>query len=468
MKRKQTLFQTIRISFILVPLLILLTATVAMPAGVTLRWDANDPAPEEYRVFSRKNGQAYDYSRHAWEGSGVTCTIDNLDGQTEYYFVVRACDGGMESADSNEVRYVPPTAPTDTSDTTPPSWNGATAGIGMAADNGRGGSVTVEFDTARDAVDGTKLRFNVYYAATGEWNNYSWTRNSVVADAAVGAGSTFAHAVTIGGLTDDVRYTFGVRAEDRSGNEDANKNTLTARVKAPPVGSIYDLMVSDSPDRSDAVFLEDTAVEGNIYVFVEPVKDIKKVEFFIDGELHQTENYAPYDLAGSAGSGLAAPFDAEALKSGAHTFSARITMTDGSRETIGAEVSANETDTGNEPPVFNPIAPADSMYEQRVSTAPDRSSPDELDGATVAGNIYVFVEPVTGIQKVEFYIDGVLHQTENRVPYDLAGSVGTSRAYPFDTRVLRDGAHTFSARITKTDGGRETITSDVSVKNFSH
>jgi hypothetical protein len=73
---------------------------------------------------------------------------------------------------------------------------------------------------ARDAVDGRNLKFNVYYSPSSSWDNGDWTGNSVVAQATVRQGETFAHAVTIDGLTNGVRYTFGVRVEDRSGNED--------------------------------------------------------------------------------------------------------------------------------------------------------------------------------------------------------------------------------------------------------
>ena len=214
---------------------------------------------------------------------------------------------------------------------------------------------------------------------------------------------------------------------------------------------IYEMMLSYSPDRSGAQLLSGSAVEGSIYAFVEPITNIRKVEFFIDGVLRQTENIAPYDLAGSAGSGLATPFDTRILSQGPHTFDARISKSDGSIETISADVYVDG-----------------SIYKQWVSTSPDRSNPDALDGATIEGNIYAFVEPLTDIKKVEFFIDGVLHQTENYAPYDLSGSAGSGLASPFDTGKLSKGPHTFSARITKTEGSRETITADVSVENPSN
>ncbi len=225
---KKSFYKITGIVPILVALCLPLATTAARAAGVTLRWDPNTPTPEGYRAFARRSDQAYNYSRPDWEGSAVTCNLNNLEEQAEYYFVVRAYDGYAESADSDEVRYVPSQSAKPGADTTSPSWNRATLGIGLAADAASGGRVTVEFDTARDKVDDADLKFNVYYEARASWDNGDWTNNSVVVDAAVSPGSTFAHSISVRGLSNGVAYTFGVRAEDQSGNEDTNTTTMTA------------------------------------------------------------------------------------------------------------------------------------------------------------------------------------------------------------------------------------------------
>ena len=107
MNVKPTLYQRIRQSFTLVPLIIAMTAPAVTAASVTVSWDPNVPSPQGYRVFARKIDQAYDYSRPDWEGAAASCTLDNLEGQTEYYFVIRAYDGGIESVDSAEAHYIP-------------------------------------------------------------------------------------------------------------------------------------------------------------------------------------------------------------------------------------------------------------------------------------------------------------------------------------------------------------------------
>ncbi len=74
---------------------------------VTLQWDANDPTPEGYRVFGREEGQPYDYNDFWWQGdfSFQQCTIEGLDENKTYFFVVRAYEGDDLSGDSNEVRF---------------------------------------------------------------------------------------------------------------------------------------------------------------------------------------------------------------------------------------------------------------------------------------------------------------------------------------------------------------------------
>ena len=74
---------------------------------VTLVWDFNDQAPEGYRLYCREEGQVYQDHDFVWQGDHTfnSCTIDGLDENKTYYFVVRAFEDTVESANSNEVRY---------------------------------------------------------------------------------------------------------------------------------------------------------------------------------------------------------------------------------------------------------------------------------------------------------------------------------------------------------------------------
>ncbi len=76
-----------------------------------LRWDANVPAPDGYRIFSRQSDQPYDYTDAFWEGTSTSCTLTGLVEGVTYHFVVRAYVGDLESADSDEVEYTPPKPP---------------------------------------------------------------------------------------------------------------------------------------------------------------------------------------------------------------------------------------------------------------------------------------------------------------------------------------------------------------------
>lgn len=71
-----------------------------------------DPNPESnlagYRLFSRLEGQYYDYSDPVYEGSENSCTILIDDETATYYFMVRAYDlSANESKNSYEVKYEP-------------------------------------------------------------------------------------------------------------------------------------------------------------------------------------------------------------------------------------------------------------------------------------------------------------------------------------------------------------------------
>ncbi len=75
--------------------------------AVTLQWESNNPFIQGYQVFCREEGQSYDYENFFWQGdySFNQCTIDGLDENKIYYFVVRAFTIDQISEDSNEVRY---------------------------------------------------------------------------------------------------------------------------------------------------------------------------------------------------------------------------------------------------------------------------------------------------------------------------------------------------------------------------
>jgi chitinase len=88
--------------------LLALSPSALMAAQVTLRWDANQTAPDGYRLYQSNAAQGFDYSSPVWSGQTTEHTVAGLDPNTTYYFVVRAFEGTIESGDSNMVQFPEP------------------------------------------------------------------------------------------------------------------------------------------------------------------------------------------------------------------------------------------------------------------------------------------------------------------------------------------------------------------------
>lgn len=98
----------------------------------------------------------------------------------------------------------------DVVDRIPPTWDNQ-AGICSAEDAAIGRSVTVNFGAATDDIDEGRIKYNIYYAPTTDWNSRNWFANNVITNIAPTAGIVCVNAYRVTGLTNDVEYTFGVR-----------------------------------------------------------------------------------------------------------------------------------------------------------------------------------------------------------------------------------------------------------------
>lgn len=116
---------------------------------------------------------------------------------------------------------------TDSEGERPAEWE-SLVGIAIAKDNKSGGSVTLEFGSAANTSSGSSIKYNIYYAETGSWDNDTWRYNSALLDVDPVAGYTYDNAYTVNGLTNGAAYTFGVRVENGGGDEDTNTNTAFA------------------------------------------------------------------------------------------------------------------------------------------------------------------------------------------------------------------------------------------------
>lgn len=143
---------------------------------------------------------------------------------------------------------------------------------------------------------------------------------------------------TVNELTEGQTYYFAVTAIDTAGNESGFSSEVAKTILQTTTPS-YQLTLSRSSDRSNPVPLENQTISDGVYIFVTPETDISQVVFSIDGETHNTENYAPFDLG--------QPFDTTTLGDGVHTISARILLENSSEQTTSAVCSvANETTSG--------------------------------------------------------------------------------------------------------------------------
>jgi hypothetical protein len=113
--------------------------------------------------------------------------------------------------------------------------------------------------------------------------------------------------------------------------------------------------------------LSGQTISGDVYIYLNPEAYVSQVVFSIDGQTHNTENYAPYDI------GL--PFDTTSLSNGNHTISALIRLQDGGTKTISAVCSVNN-ETSTETPTDSSNLTQVSMwwtaYSNRDSAVPVR------------------------------------------------------------------------------------------------
>lgn len=101
-------------------------------------------------------------------------------------------------------------------------------------------------------------------------------------------------------------------------------------------GPSFSLQLSLNPDRDLSAALDGALVSDNIYVFIPSEPGIVQVRYYLNDQLRQTENYAPWDFAGGNAS-TANPFDTIELGNGWHEILAEIDLDTG--ETMAAVAS---------------------------------------------------------------------------------------------------------------------------------
>jgi parallel beta-helix repeat protein len=96
------------------------------------------------------------------------------------------------------------------------------------------------------------------------------------------------------------------------------------------------LLVSRSPDRTQAVALAGQSLTGPLYVFVPSRSTITQVTFHLDGSVNRVERYHPFDFNGTALNGTARPWSPT---EGRHTIMANVTLKGAEIRTLSATFS---------------------------------------------------------------------------------------------------------------------------------
>ncbi|MGH3452392.1 MAG: hypothetical protein ACRDQW_17150, partial [Haloechinothrix sp.] len=117
-------------------------------------------------------------------------------------------------------------------------------------------------------------------------------------------------------------------------------------------------------------------------------------------------------------------------------------------------------------------ASAQATDELQVSLSADRSSPTPLEGAGLAGSVYIFVPDSAGITRVRFFLDdpqmtGSPRVTENNAPWDFAGTAKDGTAKAFNASSLPSGSHVVTASIDRSDGSTISVSATFTVGDSS-
>lgn len=88
-----------------------------------------------------------------------------------------------------------------------------------------------------------------------------------------------------------------------------------------------------------------------------------------------------------------------------------------------------------------------------------------LDGQVLSGEIYVFVSPDAGVDRVTFFLDGESVRNVRSSPFDFLGTTSQNTAAPFNTNQIETGEHVIEAVIDRVSGPSVSVESVFNVKN---
>ncbi len=106
-------------------------------------------------------------------------------------------------------------------------------------------------------------------------------------------------------------------------------------------------------------------------------------------------------------------------------------------------------------------------FELVYSSRTDRVGAQPLNMAVVKGNIAVFVDINPGIKSVRFFIDNQLYLTEKLAPWDMAGTATNGGSKFYNTQLLSEGDHSFTAQLVQADDQVILLSALVTVDNLT-
>ena len=150
-------FKTILFSFLFLGILLApLNTNAAVTVKLQLETEENELI-EGHRVYLRQEGQNYDFSKPAWQGSETMCTISGLSQDVTYFFIARTyAKDGNNSDNSNEIRFRQDSAKTAVGGDPSSDGDGdnASGGGGSSSDGDQqDGDSTASDDAEQPAVD---------------------------------------------------------------------------------------------------------------------------------------------------------------------------------------------------------------------------------------------------------------------------------------------------------------------------
>jgi predicted phage tail protein len=173
-------------------------------ADIKLAWDANNPAPDGYKVHIGTSSRTYSTSLDAH--NMTVYTVTGLNPGT-YFFAVTAYDTAGETGYSNEV-----TTTIKAVDSTPP----VISSIACSSISSVGASISWTTNKVSDS--------QVEFGTTTSYGNSTPLNSSM----------TTSHSVKLNGLTGGTDYHFRVKSKDASGNLATSADgTFTTLLSAP-------------------------------------------------------------------------------------------------------------------------------------------------------------------------------------------------------------------------------------------